>query len=764
MKISEETEKLIIKLIRDLAGALLAGLLFVLFLNRGVLLHKDNVNFVRTSPDYTATYELDDGYRKGIWTAYEGNSVTVVNRDGSVHSSFDAFETGLYVERLSFELENLGEKPLDLTVRVSCLENESSLKEYEYTDFQPIYLVNEVIPVRKEHVVAVDIYPTPASANADGVKTGGTDSAALSGGASVDEAASKAVFRVGAIRVDNRFIWNPYAFFFVFAAVFCLAVLVEFGGYFRKRPAAAFLLIALLMGLSMVTGLPRNKIGYDEESHLQAVVDMASFPSGELHLSDAMLYQLLITEYNHPDAQPANAPEMREWNARLSELANYREGARTPDFYTLPNRIPSYLVMAAAVKLGKGLHLSWPSLLLLARTANLLMYIAVMTLAIWFCPAGQWLMMLIGLFPINIFLACTVSYDPFIIAFLSLGYALMMRGRKYVLPALLCIFAGCLSKAVYAPIALLPLIWLHGRKEEDDTEAAGSREQHHTGLWHPDTRDWLLLFGCGLVFVLLAGTFILPTILVPAQGGDMRGGEAVSEVSQVGFILGHPFRYMWILLRQIILWFPKCWFGADCITHMGHIVNGSTAFKGYYPAYMILLAGTVIVSWIRQGGNHAEDGKGAGQRASETASGKPGSYAAGIQMENGSAGKVGFGTDRLFHGKNPERPGEILIDVAGLHLPARIWTILMVGAASVLIWTSMYVAFTEPGAPEIAGVQGRYFIPLMFPFYMVLSGPHAPKTASLETKTGLWYYLLELAGAALLALTVWTAVISRFCL
>lgn len=727
IKITEETEKLTIKLIRDLAGAFLAGLLFVLFLNRGVLLHKDNVNFVRTSPDYTATYELDDGYRKGIWTAYEGNSVTVVNHDGSVHCSFDAFETGFYVERLSFELENLGEKPADLTVRVSCLENDSLLKEYEYTDFQPIYLVNEVIPVRKEHVVAVDIFPTPASDNADGVKEG----------AAVDEAVSEAAFRVGAIRVDNRFIWNSYVFFFAFAAVFCLAVLIEFRGYFRKRPAAAFCLIALLMGLSMVTGLPRNKIGYDEESHLQAVMDMASFPSGELHLSDAMLYQLLITEYNHPDAQPANANEMQEWDARLSELANYREGARTPDFYTLPNRVPSYLVMAAAVKLGKGLHLAWPSLLLLARMSNLLMYIAVMTLAIWFCPAGQWLMMLIGLFPINIFLACTVSYDPFITAFLSLGYALMLRGRKYALPALLCIFLGCLSKAVYAPVALLPLTWLHGRKDEADSETAGSsKEQHHGGLWHPDTRDWLLLFGCGLVFILLAGTFILPTILAPVQGGDIRGGEAVSEVSQVGFILGHPFRYTWILLRQIILWFPKCWFGADCITHMGHIVNGSTVFKGYYLPYLILLAGTVIVSWLKKG------------RA----------------PENDSAGKVSFGTDRLFHGKNPERPGEILIDVEKLHLPARIWTLLMVGAASVLIWTSMYVAFTEPGAAEIAGVQGRYFIPLMFPLYMVLSGPNAAGAGSLETKTGLWYYLLELAAAVLLALTVWTAVISRFCL
>ena len=57
----------------------------------------------------------------------------------------------------------------------------------------------------------------------------------------------------------------------------------------------------------------------------------------------------------------------------------------------------------------------------------------------------------------------------------------------------------------------------------------------------------------------------------------------------------------------------------------------------------------------------------------------------------------------------------------------------------------------------IGGVQGRYFIPLMFPLYMVLSGP-------LETRPALWYYLLELAELVMLGLTVWTTVISRFCL
>ncbi len=97
----------------------------------------------------------------------------------------------------------------------------------------------------------------------------------------------------------------------------------------------------------------------------------------------------------------------------------------------------------------------------------------------------------------------------------------------------------------------------------------------------------------------------------------------------------------------------------------------------------------------------------------------------------------------------------------------------------------MYVAYTTPGAERIAGVQGRYFLPLMFPLYLCFSGNragpgrevHGGKEAEevraagtsagpalLESRASLWYYLWELVLWGVLTLTVWFAVICRFCM
>lgn len=49
-----------------------------------------------------------------------------------------------------------------------------------------------------------------------------------------------------------------------------------------------------------------------------------------------------------------------------------------------------------------------------------------------------------------------------------------------------------------------------------------------------------------------------------------------------------------------------------------------------------------------------------------------------------------------------------------------IFNLLMVLCMSAVIWTSMYVTFTSVGSGTIEGVQGRYFIPLFFPFFSCL--------------------------------------------
>lgn len=47
--------------------------------------------------------------------------------------------------------------------------------------------------------------------------------------------------------------------------------------------------------------------------------------------------------------------------------------------------------------------------------------------------------------------------------------------------------------------------------------------------------------------------------------------------------------------------------------------------------------------------------------------------------------------------------------------------LVLLGMSVVLIWTALYIAFSEPGSSNIGGVQGRYYRPLLWIFYFVCS-------------------------------------------
>lgn len=51
----------------------------------------------------------------------------------------------------------------------------------------------------------------------------------------------------------------------------------------------------------------------------------------------------------------------------------------------------------------------------------------------------------------------------------------------------------------------------------------------------------------------------------------------------------------------------------------------------------------------------------------------------------------------------------------------KVWILILIFVVICLINTAMYLCFTSPGMTSISGVQGRYFIPLLFPLLMVLS-------------------------------------------
>ena len=78
----------------------------------------------------------------------------------------------------------------------------------------------------------------------------------------------------------------------------------------------------------------------------------------------------------------------------------------------------------------------------------------------------------------------------------------------------------------------------------------------------------------------------------------------------------------------------------------------------------------------------------------------------------------------------------------------RVWIFLLAGACAVLVWTSMYIAFTPPGNTYIEGVQGRYYLPFLFLVWLAVS----PSCIQVKLKNSVYYPLvMALAGTVFYA-------------
>lgn len=90
----------------------------------------------------------------------------------------------------------------------------------------------------------------------------------------------------------------------------------------------------------------------------------------------------------------------------------------------------------------------------------------------------------------------------------------------------------------------------------------------------------------------------------------------------------------------------------------------------------------------------------------------------------------------------------------------KLWISLFIGAAVVLIWTSMYLVFTTPGNTYIEGVQGRYYLPFLFLIWLVLN----PKCLIIHLKNADYYRLVLGLGGGILLTSYYMNIFRMFCL
>lgn len=165
-----------------------------------------------------------------------------------------------------------------------------------------------------------------------------------------------------------------------------------------------------------------------------------------------------------------------------------------------------------------------------------------------------------------------------------------------------------------------------------------------------------IIFKWGIIlgFIMLMATFILPVLISPSQVGDTRGGDT-SEARQIQYVLGQPIAYAVVLIRNVLNSIEDCIIGRDVLCNFSYLGMGKL-----YSFCAVLLTGVTI-------------------------------------------------TDTYTEEKINKRVLPIKIKIA---------FIVQIAAVIALIWTALYLSFTEVGISNINGVQPRYYLPFLFLLYL----------------------------------------------
>ena len=154
--------------------------------------------------------------------------------------------------------------------------------------------------------------------------------------------------------------------------------------------------------------------------------------------------------------------------------------------------------------------------------------------------------------------------------------------------------------------------------------------------------------------LVMTASFVLPMLFSSAtQAGDSRGGEGVNALGQIIYILSHPVEYIQTLFSFIARYISPSTSNDYSLnyTYMGQLVSVAP-FLSSVPLISVLLTG-------------ATDG-------------------------------------------DCDRP-------LRLGWGSVIWVEFVVLLCVILATTSLYVSFTAVGATTVAGMQGRYLLPLLYP-------------------------------------------------
>lgn len=363
------------------------------------------------------------------------------------------------------------------------------------------------------------------------------------------------------------------------------------------------------------------------------------------------------------------AVQLQNWNsvkcntkAEFSQLREYRDKKGREYAYTEEKEtiIPSYsslayLPQAAFLRAGMIFKLPFSMLYAIGKVGNLLAYMIVMFFAIRLAKTKKLFLAFFAMMPTVLFQAASYTYDSVVISFITLGCVLWANSFFY--PAdktsIWDMFCMVLSFIVgsLSKAVYIPVILLVLLTPK--YQACGRKKK--IMLWS----------GILLIFGIMMATFVLPTLINIISGnlsfgGDSRGGDT-GAVGQLISMVKHPLASIKLMLQSV--------FQFDNFRNLG-----TDATDNYFFGNLMFL-------------NFAS---------------------LGILEDKWSALLVPAFVILLLY-KDPDERGR-----HNYSIRSRFIMIALCLGTVFLVWLAMYLSFTPIGEDYIAGVQARYYLPLVY--------------------------------------------------
>ena len=366
---------------------------------------------------------------------------------------------------------------------------------------------------------------------------------------------NKYSFELKNISIDNTFKLNPLRIFFVFSILFLALTLFSFykKGFKTDNLYKYFIIVASILGITFIIIQPSaTYYSWDDQIHFEYMLELKG---------STITWN--VGEFSMIDPSSIGRGSIDSLEEQINQM-DYLNKAKSSNYQTTGGRFITYnkiayIPSAIGYYLCKFLKLPFVICFKVGKIFNLLAFVLIMGYAIKISKLGKRLLCVIGLLPINIFLATQYSYDPAVTSGITLSLVILMNwfvdknskvDFKSMLLFILALLYGCFTIAIYIPFILL---FLFVPKDKFNN----SKERI------------LLKIGIIIIFLLVLYTFVSPTTL-SAQTGDIRGGNT-SVSSQLKLIFSHPIGYIRILKDTFI---------DDFFNKLFSNANGNLAYLG----------------------------------------------------------------------------------------------------------------------------------------------------------------------------------------